>query len=80
MLFVIGEGDDATTCAFSRGCYEISGTAIKAVSGGLPHSGKHDFLNIVKTNIPLGLNENMINFYFHYFNCWLIRDQIVKYI
>jgi hypothetical protein len=51
-VFVIGEGDDATTCVFSRECYEVSGTAIKAVSEGLPHSGKHDFLNIVKTNIP----------------------------
>jgi hypothetical protein len=51
--------DDATTCAFSRGCYEISGTAIKAVSGGLPHSGKHDFLNIVKTNIPLRFKETI---------------------
>jgi hypothetical protein len=40
MLFVIGEDDDATTCAFSRGCCEVSGTAIKAVIGGLPLSGK----------------------------------------
>ena len=36
MLFVNGEDDDATTCAFSRGCCEVSGTAVKAVSGGLP--------------------------------------------
>jgi hypothetical protein len=28
MLFVIGEDDDATTCAFSRGCCEVSGTAV----------------------------------------------------
>ena len=53
MLFVIGEDDNATTCAFSRGCWEVNGTAVKAVSGGLSHSGKYDFLNIVKTNIPL---------------------------
>jgi hypothetical protein len=36
MLFVIGEDDDATACAFSRGCCEVSGTAVKAVSGRLP--------------------------------------------
>ena len=53
MLFVIGEDDNATTCAFSRGFWEVNGTAVKAVSGGLSHSGKYDFLNIVKTNIPL---------------------------
>jgi hypothetical protein len=51
MLFVNGADEDTTTCAFSRGCCEVSGTAVKAVSGGLPHSGKYDFLNIVKTNI-----------------------------
>jgi hypothetical protein len=43
----------ATTCAFSRGCCEVNGTAVKTVSGGLPHSRKYDFLNIVKTNVPL---------------------------
>jgi hypothetical protein len=36
-LFVIGEDGD-TTCAFSRGCCEVNGTAVNAVSGGLPHS------------------------------------------
>ena len=56
MLFVIGVDDD-------------SRTAIKAVSEGLPHSGKCDFLNIVKTNIPLRFNENIF-IYFYYFNCW----------
>jgi hypothetical protein len=25
---VIGEDDDATTCAFSRGCCEVNGTAV----------------------------------------------------
>jgi hypothetical protein len=25
MLFVIGEDDDATKCAFSRGCCEVNG-------------------------------------------------------
>ena len=79
MLFVIGEGDDATTCAFSRGCYEVSETAIKAVSRGLPHSGKHDFLNIVKTNIPLRFKETIINFYFYYFNCWFARSDSEEY-
>jgi trimethylamine:corrinoid methyltransferase-like protein len=58
--------DDATACAFSRGCCEVSGTAVRAVSGRLPHSGKYDFLNIVKTNVPLRFKENMINFYFDY--------------
>jgi hypothetical protein len=70
MLFVIGEDDDATTCAFSRGCCEVSGTAIKAVIGGLPLSGKYDLLDIVKTNVPLRFKENIINFYFYYFNYW----------
>jgi hypothetical protein len=37
MLFVIGEDDDATACAFSRGCCEVNGTAVKSVSGGSPH-------------------------------------------
>jgi hypothetical protein len=50
MLFVIREDDNATTCAFSRGFWEVNGTAVKAVSGGLSHSGKYDFLNIVETN------------------------------
>ena len=56
MLFVIGVDDD-------------SRTAIKAVSEGLPHSGKCDFLNIVETNIPLIFKENIF-IYFYYFNCW----------
>ena len=60
MLFVIGEGDYATTCAFSRGCYEVSGTVVKAIGGRLPHSGKHDFLNIVKTNIPLRFKKTLL--------------------
>jgi hypothetical protein len=46
MLFVIREDNDTTTCAFLWGCCKVSGTAVKAVSGGLPHSGKYDFLNI----------------------------------
>jgi hypothetical protein len=79
MLFVIGEDDDATTCAFSRGCCEVSGTAIKAVSGGLSLSGKYDFLNIVKTNVPLRFKENMINFYFYYFNYWFTRSDSEKH-
>jgi hypothetical protein len=74
MLFVIGEDDEATTCAFSRGCCEVSGTAVKAVSGRLPHSGKYDFLNIVKTNIPLRFKENIVNFYLYYINCWFTRS------
>ena len=61
MLFVIGVDDD-------------SRTAIKAVSEGLPHSGKYDFLNIVKTNIPLRFKENIVNFYLYYFNCWFTRS------
>ena len=77
MLFVIGEDNDATTCAFSRGCCEVNRTAVKTVSGGLPHSRKYDFLNIVKTNVPLRFKENIINFYFYYFNYWFM-DQIVQ--
>jgi hypothetical protein len=49
---------------FSRGCCEVNGTAIKAISGGQPHSRKYDFLDIVKTNVPLRFKEN-INFYFY---------------
>ena len=43
-----------------------------AVCGGLLHLRKYDFLNIVKTNIPLRFKENIINFYFYYFNCWFM--------
>ena len=79
ILFEIGEDDDTTTCVISRGCCEVNGTAVKAVSGGPPpYSRKYDFLNIVKTNIPLRFKENIINFYFYYFICWLC-DQIVKH-
>jgi hypothetical protein len=49
---------------FSRGCCEVNGTAVKAISGGQPHSRKYDFLDIVKTNVPLRFKEN-INFYFY---------------
>ena len=64
---------------FFKGYCVLNGTSVYTVCKGLSHSGKYDFLDIVKTNIPLGFNENIINFYFHYFICWLIRDQIVKY-
>jgi hypothetical protein len=49
-------------------------TSVFAVCRGLPHSGKYYFLNIGKTNIPLGFKENIIHFYFHYFNCWFTRS------
>ena len=67
------------TCAFSRGCCEVSGTAVKAVSGGLTHSGKCDFLNIAKRNILLRFKENIINFYFRYFNCWFTLSDSEKH-
>jgi hypothetical protein len=57
--------------------FNLVGTAVKAVSREQPHSGKYYFLNIVKTNIPLRFKENIINFYFYYFNYWFM-DQIVK--
>jgi hypothetical protein len=80
MLFVIREDNDTTTCAFLWGCCKVSGTAVKAVSGGLPHSGKYDFLNIVvRTNVPLRFKENIINFYFYYFNCWFTRSNSEKH-
>ena len=63
-LFVNIGDDDAATCAFSGGCWEINGTAVKTVCGGL----KILLLNIAKINIPLRFKENMINFYFYYFN------------
>jgi hypothetical protein len=47
MLFVNGADDDATACAFSRGCWEVNGRAEKAIGGGLSHLSKYDFLNIV---------------------------------
>ena len=59
---------------FFKGCCEVNGTAVYAVCGGLSHLTKYDFLNIVKTNIPLRFKENMINFYFHYFNCSFTRS------
>ena len=30
-------------------------------------------LDIVKTNIQLRFKENIINFNFHYFNCWFTQ-------
>ena len=69
ILLVNAAGDDSTTCAFSRGCYEVKGTTVKAVCGGLSHLRQYDFLNIIKINIPLRFKENSINFYFYYFNC-----------
>ena len=79
MLFVIGEDDNATTCAFSRGCCKVSETAVKAVSGGLPHSRKYYFLNIIKTNIPLRCKENIIDVYFYYFNYWFMQSDSKKH-
>ena len=64
VLFVNGTGDDGTTCVFSKGCCEVNGTVVKDGFGGLTHLRKYDFLNIVKTNIPLRFKENMINFYY----------------
>ena len=55
---------------FFTGCCEVNGTAVCAVCGGLSHLTKYDFLEIVKTNNPLRFKENIINFYYHYFNCW----------
>jgi hypothetical protein len=63
-LFVNGIGDDGTTCVFSRGCCEVNGTVVKDGSGGLTHLRKYDFLNLVKTNIPLRFKKIMINFYY----------------
>ena len=64
---------------FQVGCCEVNGTAVKAASGGLPHSRKYDFLYIVKTNIPLRFKENIINFYCYYFNCWFARSDSDKH-
>jgi hypothetical protein len=59
ILFVNGIGDDGTTCVFSRGCCEVNGTVVKDGSGGLTHLRKYDFLNLVKTNIPLRFKKIM---------------------
>ena len=61
LLFVKGADDDATTCVFSRGCYEVNGTAVNVVCGGLSHLRKYDFINIVKTNITLRFKESIIS-------------------
>ena len=74
MLFVNGADDDATTCAFSRGCCEVNRTAVDAVCEGLSYFRKYDVLNTVKTNIPLRLKENFINIYSYYFNRWFMRS------
>ena len=79
ILFVNGADDDATTCAFSRGCCKVNGTAVKAVCGGLPHLRKYEFLDIVKTNIPLRFKENIIDFVFYYFICWFTRSDSENY-
>ena len=57
----------------------VNGTAINPVCGGLPHLRKCDFLNIVKTNIPLRFKEIMIKFYFYYFNCWFMQSNSEKH-
>ena len=36
-------------------------------------------LDIVKTNIQLRFKENIINFYFYYFNCWFTRSNSEMY-
>jgi hypothetical protein len=81
VLYVVcnDNDNDATACAFSRGCCEVNGTAVTAVRGGPPHSRKYDFLDIVKTNIPLRFKEGIINFYFYYFNCWFTRSDSEKH-
>jgi hypothetical protein len=45
MLFVNRGNDDATTCAFSRGCWEVNGTAVEAVCGGLTFKHSEDKYN-----------------------------------
>jgi hypothetical protein len=69
LLFVNGEDDDAT-----RDCCKVNRTDVYTVCGGLAHFRKPDFLNIVKTNIPLKFKENMINLYLYYFNCWFTQS------
>jgi hypothetical protein len=64
LLFVKGADDDATKCVFSRGCYEVNGTAVNVVCGGLSHLRKYDFINIVKTNITLRFKESIISISF----------------
>jgi hypothetical protein len=49
------------------------------VCGGLPHLRKYDFLNIVKTNIPLRFKENIIIFSIFITLIAGLRNQIVKY-
>ena len=46
MLFVNSGNDDATTCAFSRGCWEVNGTAVEAVCGGLTFKHSEDKYSI----------------------------------
>ena len=70
MLFVSGADDDATPCAFSRDVVKLTEQPYTSFVEDCSHSRKYDFLNIGKTNVPLGFKENFINFYFHYFNCW----------
>jgi hypothetical protein len=66
MLFVNGADDDATTCAFSRGVARL--TEQRRLWRIVP------IKKIVKTNIPLRIKENIIQFYFYYFNCWFTRS------
>jgi hypothetical protein len=53
---------------------KVNRTDAYTVCGGLAHFRKPDFLNIVKTNIPLKFKENMINLYLYYFNCWFTQS------
>jgi hypothetical protein len=46
----------------------------KTIRGGLPHLINYDFVYIVKTNISLRFKENIIIFFYYYFNCWFTRS------
>ena len=45
----------------------------------MPHLRKYNFLIIVKTNIPVRFKENIIYFYFHFFNCWFTGSNSEKH-
>jgi hypothetical protein len=57
-------------CFFSRGVAKLTEQPKKRLEEDRPIQENMTF----KTNISLRFKENIINLYFHYFNCWLTRS------
>jgi hypothetical protein len=56
---------------FFKGYCKVNGTASIVEDSPIKRYG---LLNIVKTNIPLRIKENIVQFYFYYINYWFTRS------